>query len=82
MLNGLYNLDVRFVVKQFYMIIYFKFPTVLISNPFSDCLLLLPYISLQVKLTQTELVTFVVTSAILNVNHSMMTSQLFHWMEN
>lgn len=58
MLNGLYNLDVRFVVKQFYMIIYFKFPTVLISNPFSDCLLLLPCKVLQVKLTQTELVTF------------------------
>ena len=40
------------------MIICFKFPTVLISNPFSDCLLLLPCKVLQVKLTQTELVTF------------------------
>ena len=58
MLNGLYNLDVRFVVKQFYMMICFKFPTVLISNPFSDCLLLLPCKVLQVKLTQIELVTF------------------------
>ena len=40
------------------MIICFKSPTVLISNPFSDCLLLLPCKVLQVKLTQTELVTF------------------------